>query len=142
MILISHRGNINGKNPERENSPEYIKEAIALSYDVEVDVWCKDEKLFLGHDCPQYEVDISFLKNDKLWCHCKNVEALRVLIENDVHCFYHKSDDATLTSTNIIWTFPRKLLVEDSVCVLPELGYDGDLSKCLGICSDFIEEYR
>ena len=37
MILISHRGNIDGKIVERENHPEYIDEAIALGYDVEID---------------------------------------------------------------------------------------------------------
>ena len=30
MILISHRGNINGPNPEMENNPEYIQKAIRL----------------------------------------------------------------------------------------------------------------
>ena len=38
MILISHRGNINGPNPEMENNPEYIQKALDLGYDVEVDV--------------------------------------------------------------------------------------------------------
>ena len=34
MILISHRGNLTGKNPERENHPDYIKEALDLGFDV------------------------------------------------------------------------------------------------------------
>ena len=28
MILISHRGNINGSKPEMENKPEYIQQAL------------------------------------------------------------------------------------------------------------------
>ena len=28
QVLISHRGNLNGKNKDRENSPDYIKEAL------------------------------------------------------------------------------------------------------------------
>ena len=28
MILIAHRGNRNGKNVDRENSPDYIQEAL------------------------------------------------------------------------------------------------------------------
>ena len=28
MILISHRGNINGKIPELENNPKYLQEAL------------------------------------------------------------------------------------------------------------------
>ena len=39
MILISHRGNINGKKPNYENKPEYIWEALRKGYHCEVDVW-------------------------------------------------------------------------------------------------------
>ena len=34
MILISHRGNINGKNLNIENHPSYIDKAIEAGYDV------------------------------------------------------------------------------------------------------------
>ena len=56
MILISHRGNIDGVKPTKENSPEYILEAISLGYDVEIDVWKVDGKWFLGHDEPEYAI--------------------------------------------------------------------------------------
>ena len=39
MILISHRGNIDGRIPEKENHPNYIDAAIKAGYDVEVDLW-------------------------------------------------------------------------------------------------------
>jgi len=39
MILISHRGNINGRFEDWENKPEYINDALSLGYDVEVDIW-------------------------------------------------------------------------------------------------------
>jgi len=32
--LISHRGNINGKNPQFENNPQYIDYAIKNNYNV------------------------------------------------------------------------------------------------------------
>ena len=38
MILISHRGNVNGRFEDWENKPEYINDALNLGYDVEVDV--------------------------------------------------------------------------------------------------------
>jgi hypothetical protein len=52
MILISHRGNINGRLVPFENQPNYIDTAIAAGYDVEIDVWYEVEsgKLYLGHD--------------------------------------------------------------------------------------------
>ena len=37
MIRIAHRGNFAGINRDRENSPDYIEEAIAAGYNVEVD---------------------------------------------------------------------------------------------------------
>ena len=61
MILISHRGNINGSKPEMENKPEYIQQALDLGYDVEIDVWLIDGNFFLGHDEPQYQVHGTFL---------------------------------------------------------------------------------
>ncbi len=143
MILVSHRGNLTGKEPDRENSPNFITEAIEKGFYVEVDVWVKDgNHVFLGHDGPQYPVSIEFLKNKKIICHCKNIEALRLMLDNNIHCFFHKTDDVTLTSKGYIWTFPKKKLVPGSFCVMPEYGYTGDISSCMGICSDFIQDYK
>ena len=58
IYLIAHRGNLTGKNPEKENHPDYIDEAIDCGYDVEIDVWDDSGKLVLGHEVPQYEIDI------------------------------------------------------------------------------------
>jgi hypothetical protein len=142
MLLIAHRGNITGPNPLRENSPDYINEALQNGYDVEVDVWMLDDQIYLGHNLPKYDISIDYLKNDKLWCHCKNIDALKYLLDSGVHCFFHKSDDVTLTSRGVIWTFPNKQLVEGSVCVMPEYGYKGNLYKCMGICSDYIKDFK
>ena len=49
MFFISHRGNVNGKNQEYENNPEYILEAIGLGFDVEVDIWLYKTKLYFSH---------------------------------------------------------------------------------------------
>ena len=47
MILISHRGNINGPNPEMENDPRYIENTLGKGFNVEVDVWSNDSDFFL-----------------------------------------------------------------------------------------------
>lgn len=141
-ILISHRGNINGVNQLRENSIKYIEEAIQ-QFDVEIDVWKINEILFLGHDQPNQEVNLSFLNSfkNKLWIHCKNIEALFYL-KTDFNCFFHHSDDAVLTSRNYIWTYPGKKLFKTSIAVLPEGKYHKDeLEICSGICSDNINLY-
>jgi hypothetical protein len=133
MILISHRGNLNGPNEVRENSPYYIMEAIAEGYDVEVDLWWVDGKVYLGHDEPQYEVSDEWLgeRVDKLWIHCST----------SLHYFWHEQDTLTLTSKNYIWVYPGKQPITGSIAVMPEIHND-DISKCLGVCSDFIKRYN
>ena len=142
MKLISHRGNINGGIPERENSPDYILEALQQGFDVEVDIWYTNGWC-LGHDNPTYELNmIEFVPYfDKLWFHCKNLDALYKIIEWDVQYFWHQNDDYTLTSKNFIWTFPNKPLTDRSICVLPEDNYPLWCFSCYGICSDYIEKY-
>ena len=141
MILISHRGNIDGKNIDLENSPDYIMSAIKKGYDVEIDVWHVNGSFFLGHDEPQYEIEWSFLLSPGLWCHAKNIEALSNMISIGAHCFWHQSDDVTLTSKGFLWTYPGKKILGNSICVLPEL-FEHDRIDCAGICSDFIERYE
>ena len=133
---------MSGPNPLMENKPEYIDLALGLGYNVEIDIWYLHGQLYLGHNNPQYETTIDYLKNDRFWCHCKNIDALWYLLDNEVHCFFHEEDSATLTSHGVIWTFPNKKLMPNSVCVMPEHGYNGNLDECLGICSDYIKEYK
>jgi len=145
MKLISHRGNISGRNISLENDPHYIENAIHLGYDVEIDVWYECDRLWLGHDEPEYKTTIGFLlvNADKLWCHAKNGQALVEMKQHpEIHCFWHQEDDFTLTSRGFIWTYPKKLLYYNSICVLPELGYTGNLDTCHGICSDYIKNYE
>ena len=142
MILISHRGNLNGRVIENENNPLYIDRALGKGYDVEIDVWYEDSKWYLGHDNPQYEIELDYLKNQSLWCHAKNIEALyEMTSHSDIHSFWHQEDDVTLTSRNFIWTYPGKKLTEASICVLPEKNNEIS-KKVLGICSDFVVYYN
>ena len=39
MKFISHRGNINGRITKKENKIDYVKKAISLGFDVEVDIF-------------------------------------------------------------------------------------------------------
>ena len=142
MRLISHRGNINGKQPIIENMPSYVDTALKLGYDVEVDVWYESDIFYLGHDFAQYEIKEEYLNNKRLWCHAKNSAALYFMRKANIHCFWHEGDDYTLTSQGYTWTYPKKELHENSICVLPELGYNGVLEKCFGICSDYVEDYK
>lgn len=146
MILISHRGNTNGKFESYENEPNYIDKAIREGYDVEVDVWYVGEQLYLGHDKPDYGVDFRWFRDrlTKLWIHCKNIESLKYFNDcgYDLNYFWHQKDDVTITSNGYFWTYPGKKLTTHSIAVLPEIVENWDLTECLGICSDYIKKYK
>lgn len=148
MILISHRGNINGKNEELENKPEYIDDAISLGYNVEIDIRMEMNQFWLGHDGPYYQIDLEWLlkRSDKLWVHCKNIKVVEYFIENeyitkDINWFWHEEDTLTLTSFGYVWAYPGRQPIKKSISVMPEIKND-DVSQCSGICSDFIENYK
>lgn len=150
MIYIAHRGNINGKQFFLENKPSYIDNAIQKGYDVEVDIRYDSEYniFWLGHDniksdWEKISYEWLYLRRNRLWIHCKNLEALVFfsLKNNNFHCFWHEKDAATLTNRGYIWAYPGTQPIEKSIAVLPEL-YDEKINGCLGICSDVIEKYR
>jgi hypothetical protein len=144
MILISHRGNTNGKLESYENEPNYIDKAISDGFNVEVDVWMVEGQLFLGHDEPQYGVTQQWL-NDRhysLWLHCKNIEAMEWFNSFDgFNYFWHENDVMTLTSNGWMWVYPGKQPIKGSIAVMPEI-YNDDVSECEGVCSDYIINYK
>jgi len=145
MILISHRGNINGRIEKTENKPDYIDDAIKLGYEVEVDIWVIKDLFYLGHDKPQYSISLNWLsqRKDKLWIHCKNIESIErfnILNEN-YNYFWHQEDTLTLTSKGYIWAYPGKQPINHSIAVIPELFMD-NIDSCLGVCSDYIQNFK
>jgi hypothetical protein len=148
MKFIAHRGNVFGPNVELENSPKYIDEAISMGYDVEVDLWVKDDKFFLGHDYAQYEIDLSFINEIcfKTWFHCKNKEALEKIrrASSEVNYFWHQTDDYTITSKGYFWVYPGKEAIDNSVILFPEnvKEYFNNPKKIYGICSDYIYKLK
>ena len=143
MILISHRGNLTGRIPNNENHPNYIDEAINAGFDVEIDMWWVDGRIYLGHDEPTYEVDNEWLVDrvDKLWIHCKNVELLNWIRSTILHYFWHEEDTVTLTSKQYMWAYPGKQPIIGSIAVMPEI-HNENISKCVGVCSDYINNYK
>lgn len=121
-------------------------EALAMGFDVEIDVWYTDSKLWLGHDKPQYEVTLQWIneREEKLWIHCKNIQAIEFFNwfrhDNKLNCFWHETDTVTLTSRGYIWAYPGTQPIENSITVLPEIHKE-DIRQSLGICSDFIKVY-
>ena len=146
MIWIAHRGNIYGPNKERENTEEYINEALKLGFDVEIDVWLINNEWYLGHDEPQHKTTLEFLKNDKFWCHAKNLCTLSELIKHkDIHTFSHDNDPVIITSKGYLWAFPGMPINSETIAVMPERvnNYsEQQLKNCKGICSDYVAHYK
>jgi len=150
--IISHRGNLSGPNPIKENSVDYIEEAISEGFDVEIDLWVEeDDKCYLGHDKPQYFVSMEWLRKHKdiLWIHCKNLQALEKISSSVVefNYFWHSTDRYTLTSKGIGWVLVGQMPFTKSVIVLPEsidfYKYSPQyIEKCYGICTDTPIFYR
>lgn len=150
MRYIAHRGNVDGPNLERENSPDYIDKAIEQGYDVEVDVRGSfSQGLYLGHDEAQYKVSPEWLyqRLKYLWIHAKDIEALYTFTQETKgwNAFWHQEDSHTLTTHGFIWTYPGSILTPASICVMPEnspIKYtNDDINGCAGICSDYIKKY-
>ena len=149
MILISHRGNINGKQPDKENHPDYIFDALRQGYNVEIDVWFVDGKFKLGHDFPTYDFPFELIEIHarNLWIHCKNINAItqfNIYFDSTsayINYFWHQKDDVTLTLKGYIWAYPGKQPIKNSIAVLPEINND-DLTQAIGICSDYIKNYK
>ena len=149
MILIAHRGNIAGVNQKKENQPDYLVSAINKGFDVEIDVRVLNNKIYFGHDEPEYNIDINWINKyiSNCWFHTKNIECLlffssyKLNINKKINYFWHDQDSYTLTSQGFIWAYPGKKGGKKSIAVLPEInktsieGFDG-------ICSDFITQYN
>lgn len=155
MKHISHRGNISGREPEKENSPSFIEIAISKGYDVEIDFRTHENKLYLGHDTPDYLVDLDWVfdKKDSLWIHCKDLKTAQKLFElskdvTGLKYFCHNEDDFTLVSSGHIWVHynPLDKFNEylDGNCIIPLL--DLELIEkyynpnVYGICSDYVTD--
>lgn len=142
MILISHRGNVYGTNPALENNPQYILSAVEEKYFVEIDAWKIKDNWWLGHDFPQYEIEENFLKNKRFLVHAKNLDALKKLMELEIHCFWHQEDDYAITNRGIIISYPGRACGNNVICMKPELLSMDTIANSYGVCSDYIGFYN
>jgi hypothetical protein len=146
MIYIAHRGNCDGPDEINENKPEYLLNAIAKGFYVETDLWVINDILYLGHNKPDYKIEIGFLLDikNKLFCHCKNIDALYFLVKNysEIECFFHNDDECVLTSKNKIWNYTGKTNTPLSICVMPEKFEQQFKYNWYGVCSDFVNKLK
>jgi hypothetical protein len=152
MIYIAHRGLIFGPDYEKENKVSTIDFALDNGFDVELDLWVIDHKLYLGHDFKDIKkISFGYIseRKENLWIHAKNSEALQFLSaldkNEDLHYFWHQEDDYTLTSKNIPWIYPGRDVLSTGVIVMPELVMEISNINNLtakGVCSDYVDNIR
>lgn len=151
MVIIAHRGNLNGPDPKTENNPKQIDRVYSeYGFHSEIDLWVIRDQLWLGHDGPQYQIDKEWLRvrNFILWIHCKNIEALAMMNKwgfEMFNYFWHQEDDYTLTSEGFIWAYPGKHvnIKCPAIAVMPEgTGITfGKLQNFEGVCTDYPLNY-
>jgi hypothetical protein len=140
--IISHRGNLNGKDPLTENQPLQVDLALNEGFDVEVDLWMVNDIFFLGHDRPEYKIDLSWLseRSFNLWIHCKNIESIDFLSSEKIklNFFFHQNDHLTLTSNLFLWVFPGMTYSKNSVLVSNNIkDFNITNKNPFAICTDF-----
>jgi hypothetical protein len=149
MKIISHRGNINGPVVEKENRPSYIDSAIQLGYDVEVDLRIIDGDFWLGHDEPQYKIELTWmrLRKNNLWFHCKDVNSALLLakLDEDFKYFCHSSEPYVCTSYKYLWIHDLTANINDK-CIIPLLSKE-DINNYTNnepyaICTDFVKDIK
>jgi hypothetical protein len=135
MKIISHRGNLYGKDLNVENKPSQIDRVIEKGYDVEIDLRYEDRELYLGHDHSEYKISYDWLneRKNKLWIHAKDHDCISFLKKTNFNWFWHEKDDMTLTSHGYIWSNVG-IFIESGITVTLELSEIPDY--ILGICTD------
>ena len=148
-IYISHRGNINGRNMDSENTPTYLDNAIKQGYDVELDVRTIGGKLFLGHDEPDIEIKPIWLleRSNRLWIHTKDMESFINLMQyKELRLFSHAEDPfVPIYNTDLVWA--HNLSLANSKSVIPLLDKKHNVDRfanmdVYAICSDYVRHYK
>jgi hypothetical protein len=155
--LIAHRANLEGPS-EKENELNSIMNCLLnYNYDIEIDVYFIEGLLHIGHDLPaKFLINTGefiskfYSYKDRLWIHCKNIEAMSLFSKWDTHLdvkfnfFGHSNDEFVLTSFGYIFTRPD-VLHKNAIVVMPELISDTinvDYFKTQGILTDYPVKYE
>lgn len=141
MLLISHRGNTNGKESQ-ENSPELIEDVLDRGFYVETDLWIERGKFYLGHDEPVYNITIDFFNKNNIIYHAKNLAALEFCLDSNIHTFWHQEDEYTITSYGYIWVYPGLSVSNKAKCIIVDNNKPSFKYDCTGICSDYVQLYK
>jgi len=148
FTFIAHRGNIKGPDPANENRLDYLMHTYTMGFAIECDLIGYKNGLYFGHDEPQELADPEFLRWPDVYCHAKNLEAVKLLSRLHCHWFWHQQDDITLTSKGYLWCYPGKYIDTNGAIFLDLEPKRIDPSQMLKysrvsrICGDYYDPWE
>jgi hypothetical protein len=137
-IIISHMGNIDGRQPEKENTLPYVQEALKAGWHVCINVVFRNGAFLLPSARGLYSVPPAMLSKQRVWCRAYDADTADALCNINAHCFILSESFMSFTSSQFIWTMPPHALVSRSIAAFPELAEPGWLEKAepAGLCSN------
>jgi hypothetical protein len=142
MIIYSHRGNLAGKTTH-ENDPVLLEETIAAGFHVEVDLWHVEGKYLLGHDGPEYPIELSRFDRHEVVFHLKNAFVPPLECAD---AFAIDNDRYVLTLRRLLWTNYGQSPTPQSIMCAPDLVGAGRpveefireiRDRAFGVCTDY-----
>lgn len=142
LILISHLGNIDGRNEETENTVSAITSALNLGYNVCCYVVSVHAAFLLPSARGYQRLPYALLSNPKVWYLSADASTLDALCASNAHAVPDGAAVA-LTSVHYLWCQPGSNLTPRSIAVFPEQAEPSWLasSEPAGLCSDAISRY-
>jgi len=136
-IIISHLGNINGRDEKRENQLAYVQEALKAGWHVCVDVVFHCGSFLLPYDGGFNSVPLAFLSKQRVWCRAHDPLTLDALCNINAHAFLNPDSGLALTSAQFIWTAYPHNLAPRSIAAFPEEAPENWLlAEPAGLCSN------
>lgn len=114
MLIISHRGNVNG--PVSQCERDHVENALLSGFDVEVDVRSNMWRLYVGHDEALYELPREWVRTDiasRLWFHAKDRRCHDALALVGHRVFMHEDEPyGSVVPDGLAWIHPRSNNIE------------------------------
>jgi hypothetical protein len=142
-IIISHLGNLNGRQPEHENTLPYVRAALDRGWHICVDVLYRGGRFFLPSVQGQHVAPPAFFSQQRVWSRAMTPGTLDALCQVNAPVVPASTANFSLTSAQFLWTLPTTELTDRSIAVFPELVEDSWLanSEPAGICTNCPEKY-
>src|ERR1019366_7133769 len=93
---------------------------------------------------PQYKIEREFLRDSRIWSHCKNSKAFLDLVKyQDVNCFFQIDEEYVITSKGNIWAHSKTTSWNNRTIIFKPSSYEiermSSYNLPYGICSDFMD---